>query len=213
MARDGVGVKVAPISPRRHHEVAAVLVDAFYDYPVMRYVVGDAPDYEARLQQLIEFFVFRRVRQGGLLFGVDRGAELLGAAVLATPRETKAPPEVKDLALQLWSAIGEDARLRFDTYGAATQRFAVASPHHHLSMIGVRRAHHGDGLARPLLDVVTETSVDDAESAGVSLTTELLKNVQLYEHFGYRVIGHAHVTADLETWGLFRSASLGRETP
>ena len=134
-------MKVAPISPRRHHEVAAVLVDAFYDYPVMRYVVGDALDYEARLQQLIEFFVFRRVRQGGLLFGVDRGGELLGAAVLATPRETTAPPEVKDLALQLWSAIGEAARLRFDTYGAATQRFTVASPHHHLSMIGVRRGH------------------------------------------------------------------------
>lgn len=206
-------MKVAAIPPRRHLDVAAVLVDAFYDYPVMRYVVGDAPDYDARLQQLIEFFVFRRVRQGALLFGVDRGGDLLGAAVLATPRETIAPPEVKDLALQLWSTIGDDARQRFDTYGAATQPFTVASPHHHLSMIGVRRAHHGDGLARPLLDAVTQTSVDDAESHGVSLTTELLKNVRLYEHFGYRVIGHANVTADLETWGLFRPASPGRETP
>ena len=63
-----------------------------------------------------------------------------------------------------------------------------------------------------MLDVVTETSVDDADSYGVSLTTELVKNVQLYEHFGYRVIGHAHVTADLETWGLFRAASPARET-
>jgi len=206
-------VRVSPISPRRHLDVAAVLVDAFYDYPVMRYVVGDAPDYDARLQQLIEFFVFRRVRQGALLFGVDRGGELLGAAVLATPRETTAPSEVKDLALQLWSTIGDEARQRFDTYGAATQPFTVALPHHHLSMIGVRRAHHGEGLARRLLDVVTRTSVDDAESHGVSLTTELLENVRLYEHFGYRVIGHAHVTADLETWGLFRPASLGRETP
>lgn len=206
-------MNVAPISPRRHIDVAAVLVDAFYDYPVMRYVVGDGQDYDARLQQLIEFFVFRRVRQGALLFGVDRGGELLGAAVLATPRETTAPPEVKDLALQLWSTIGEDARQRFDTYGAATQPFTVASPHHHLSMIGVRRAHQGDGLARPLLDAVTQASVDDAESHGVSLTTELLKNVRLYEHFGYRVIGHARVTADLETWGLFRPVSPGRETP
>ena len=193
--------------------MAAVLTDAFYDYPVMRYVVGDAPDYDARLQQLIEFFVFRRVRQGALLFGVDRGGELLGAAVLATPRETRAPAEVKDLALQLWSTIGDEARQRFDIYGAATQPFTVASPHHHLSMIGVRRAHQGAGLARPLLDLVTQASVDDAESHGVSLTTELPKNVRLYEHFGYRVIGHARVTADLETWGLFRPASPGRETP
>ena len=208
-----LSLNVAPVSARRQAEVADVLVDAFHDYPVMRYVVGEAAYYDARLQQLIEFFVFRRVRQGALLLGVDRGGELLGAAVLATPRETAAPPEVKDLALQLWNAIGDDARQRFDRYGAATQPFTVATPHHHLSMIGVRRAHHGEGLARPLLDAVGRTSAADTDSHGVSLTTELLKNVRLYEHFGYRVIGQARVTADLETWGLFLATSPGRETP
>ena len=208
-----LSLNVTPVSARRHAEVADVLVDAFHDYPVMRYVVGEAADYDARLQQLVEFFVFRRVRQGALLLGVDRGGELLGAAVLATPRETAAPPEVKDLALQLWSAIGEDARQRFDRYGAATQSFTVATPHHHLSMIGVRRAHHGEGLARPLLDAVSQASATDTDSHGVSLTTELVKNVRLYEHFGYRVIGHARVTADLETWGLFLEKTPGRKTP
>ncbi|MDH3746032.1 MAG: hypothetical protein OES47_13100, partial [Acidobacteriota bacterium] len=31
-------------------------------------------------------------------------------------------------------------------------------------------------------------------------------NVPLYEHFGYRLVGHEHV-GDIETWGLFREDS------
>jgi hypothetical protein len=45
---------------------------------------------------------------------------------------------------------------------------------------------------------------DDPTSSGVSLTTERAENVPLYEHFGYRVVGHTRVSAELETWGLFR---------
>jgi hypothetical protein len=37
----------------------------------------------------------------------------------------------------------------------------------------------------------------------VSLTTEVPQNVRLYEHFGYEVVGHARVSPELETWGLF----------
>lgn len=191
------------LPPQKHLEVAEVLWDAFYDYPVMRYVVGAHADYDFRLQKLIEFFVFRRVRQGALLYAMERDGRLLAAAVLATPRETTAPPDVKDLATQLWAGIGDDARARMDDYAAATSGFTVSEPHHHLSMIGVRRAHHGEKLARPLLDRVKQTSMDDPSSHGVSLTTELAKNVRLYEHFGYAVHAHAAVSEAMETWGLF----------
>jgi len=49
-----------------------------------------------------------------------------------------------------------------------------------------------------------ELSATDALSTGVSLSTELSRNLPLYEHFGYRVRGHARVGDTLETWTRFR---------
>jgi hypothetical protein len=43
-----------------------------------------------------------------------------------------------------------------------------------------------------------------SKSRGVTLTTEDPANVALYEHLGYEVVGHARISPELETWGLFR---------
>jgi hypothetical protein len=74
-------------------------------------------------------------------------------------------------------------------------------------MIGVRHAEMGRGLARPLLEAVARLSHDDPGSCGVSLTTEVPRNLTLYEHFGYHVVGHARVSPALETWGLYSRPS------
>ncbi len=62
----------------------------------------------------------------------------------------------------------------------------------------------GQGLARPLLEAAAAQSDDDPGSSGVSLTTELPRNLTLYQYFGYEIVGHARISSDLETWGLFR---------
>ena len=56
-----------------------------------------------------------------------------------------------------------------------------------------------------LLECVEEISRDRPDSAGVSLSTEDPRNVPLYEHFGYRITGHARVAPELESWGFFRA--------
>jgi hypothetical protein len=45
----------------------------------------------------------------------------------------------------------------------------------------------------------------DPGSAGVSLSTEVRRNVDLYRHFGYEVTGEARVSEELMTWGMFRA--------
>ena len=92
----------------------------------------------------------------------------------------------------------------YDGFSTAAKRFAIWAPNHYLDMIGVRRSHQGRGLARILLEAVHEHAAADERSTGVSLTTEQPANVQLYEHFGYRLRGHARVDDGLETWTLFR---------
>ena len=48
---------VAQLPPQRAHDVVDVLCDAFYHYPVTRFVLGDEGDYDARIRVLIGYFV------------------------------------------------------------------------------------------------------------------------------------------------------------
>jgi GNAT superfamily N-acetyltransferase len=197
------------ISPDRLDEIVDVLCDAFHDYPVMRYLVGPGhADYDVRLQRLIGFFAYRRGRMGAPYLGVSEGNALVAVAAFTLPVEPEIPADIFARRDALWRDLGDDARIRYDTYANTTKAFTIAAPHHHLNMIGVRHTHHGRGLARPLLDDMARRSREDANSAGVSLTTELARNVTLYEHFGYRVVGHARVSPDLETWGFFWDKNL-----
>ena len=179
------------------------MVDAFYDYPVMRYVVGPDGNYDERLRQLVEFFVYRRMRHGAPLLGMVDGGEIVGAATLTLPIEPEPPADVAARRDATWRDLGDATRLRYETYANTTKAFAVAEPHHHLNMIGVRHSHMGHGLARPLLEAVATLAEDDPGSHGVSLTTELVRNLSLYQYFGYEIVGHARVSPELESWGLF----------
>ena len=51
---------VTALSSDHVGQIVAVLSDAFADYPVMSYVLGPAPPYEARLRRLVELFVSGR---------------------------------------------------------------------------------------------------------------------------------------------------------
>ena len=104
----------------------------------------------------------------------------------------------------LFSALGGAARDRYNQLGRIWARFAINEPNLHLNMIGVRGTHAGRGLGRLLLDHVHARSVSDPDSTGVTLTTESRDNVPLYEHLGYRLVGHEHVSDSLATWGFFR---------
>ena len=203
---------VERLAPDIQDEVVEVLADAFAEYPVMRFTVGADGDVAARERRLVRLFVTRRVRRGGPMLGVrGRDGSLVAAAVLTLPAEPEPPADVTQIAADAWRDLGDAARLRYDAYAAAASFFAALPPHHHLNMIGVRHAHAGTGLGRVLLDAVRTMAAEDSASAGVSLTTENPRNVELYRHVGFEVIGHRVVgeyqrdghTATLETWGMF----------
>jgi ribosomal protein S18 acetylase RimI-like enzyme len=183
----------------------AVLCAAFRDHPVMRFVLGASADYDARLATLVGLFVAARVLRGEPMLGIAAPAGgLAAAAILSLPGEQAPPPALLAQREAVFSALGVDERRRYEAFGAAAGRFPVAAPHHHLSMIGVAPAAQGRGCGRRLLEAVHALAAADPGSAGVSLTTEVPANVDLYRHFGYEVLGETRVTSALTTWACYR---------
>lgn len=197
----------------RVDEIVDVMADAFFGYPVMRWVAGGegAPqEVAARERRLVDLFVRRRIARGGPAFGVSDRENLTGksflvaAAILTLPHEPDPPPDVAEMTVATWLELGDRARRRYDAYAKAASLFDTLPPHHHLNMIGVRPTHKGRGLARPLLEAVRALAAADPGSSGVSLTTENPVNVELYRHFGFEVVAEAAPAPDLKTWGMFQ---------
>ncbi len=202
------------VPPDRSDTLLTVLCDAFFDYPVMRYVLGSAPDYPTRLHRLVRLFVAARCSPKGLLLGAhDAEGSMLAAAVIDLPGDRTLSPTFEAQREETWEALGRDAQRRYEAYGVASHEFDHGAHHHHLGLIGVRASAQGSGLGRVLLEHLHARADADPGSAGVSLTTELPRNVGLYQHFGYEVTGHARVSGELETWAFFRPrASSGAAT-
>jgi len=196
---------VSIVTADRFDELVTVLCDSFFDYPVMRYVIGGAPAYAHRLRTVIGLFVKARVARDDLMLGVqDAAGTLIAAALVNLPGDHPPGPQFETYRDRVWAQLGADARARYDAFGSASHAFDPTDSHHHLGMIGVRASHQGTGLGRRLLERVHSFAEANPDSIGVSLTTEVPTNVPLYEHFGYRVAGHSRVAPELETWSMFR---------
>lgn len=185
-------------------EIVAVLAEAFYHYPVMQFVLGAGADYDRRLSVFVKMVIQSRLLREEPMLGVrDSSGALVGAAVISISNR-EPPDSLIAFREQVWQDLGQDARSRYETYGTACAPLTPGSYHHHLNMIGVRRSRAGSGLGRLLLEAVHEIAQLDRSSAGVSLSTEVRGNVDLYRHFGYEVTGEATVREGLMTWGMFR---------
>ena len=198
-------VEILALTEDSEANVVDVLCDAFYDYPVMRYVMGPgSPDYDCAIRTLIGLFVKARVFRQELLLGAPGKDRLDAAAIVSRSDGPPSPPEFYTFRERVWTELGREAEARYDALGEAWAPLQVEGSHLHLNMIGVRGSAQGRGLARKLLDRVHELSATEPESHGVSLSTEVEANVALYKHFGYELIGESRIEPHLRTWGLYR---------
>ena len=169
----------------------------------MRYVLGRKGNYAARLRTLIGFFAGARFLRDDAILGVSVDGELRGVALCSLP-DRAPPPALDQLREQTWVTLGPDARARYDRCVEVWTPLGVAEPNVHLNMIAVPSRYQGQGLGRALLDRVHALSRDRDDSRGVTLTTEVEANVDLYRHVGYEVVGRGTIAPGLETWGMYR---------
>jgi GNAT superfamily N-acetyltransferase len=187
-------------------DVSDVLCEAFYNYPVMKYVLGEKADYDNRLRKMVTFFVSARALRNEPLLGIYNSENrLVAAAAVTLPGEIPSPPELIKLRDKLWAELGSEEKVRYEKYGNVASSLLPKKPHHHLNMIGVRNAYQGKGFARQLINAVEELTSEHPTSAGVSLNTEVESNVNFYLHLGYNLLGKTNVDKDIVTWGFFKA--------
>ena len=94
----------------------------------------------------------------------------------------------RGMALQ--RTLGKEPMNRLMAFSAVVDdlhRQQISVPHYYLFFIGIDPFNQGKGFAgrliRPMLDRL------DAEKIPCYLTTQNERNISLYEHFGFRVIG------------------------
>ena len=186
-------------------EVIDVLAGAFSDYPVMRHVLAEAAGDAVRLRRLVGLFVGNRIVHGHPLLGV-RGSDgrMVGAMTLTPPGEWPMPPSAIVLREQCWRELGERARERYEAFSAAVAPLAPAGRWWHVNMIGVLPGMRGRGVAAALLRRAHAIAAADCSALGVELTTEHARNLHMYGHLGYRVLGCAQVSTELSSWTLSR---------
>jgi GNAT superfamily N-acetyltransferase len=187
-------------------EITNVLCDAFYNYPVMRYVLGEKPDYDKRLQKLIGFFVSARLLRKEPVIGIFNADCLLTSVLTITlPEDIPVTEELSEYRNKLWEELGEEEKNRYRAYSKAAGSLLPSEPHHHINMIGVRRKFMGTGLSRILMNEAEKIAASHPDSTGISLNTEDENNVKYYLHLGYKIIGHSKVDNELETWAFLKS--------
>jgi GNAT superfamily N-acetyltransferase len=196
---------VARVPNEQAAEVVSVFCDAFYYYPVFRYVLGaDNPQYDNQLQKLIGLFVLNRVLRNETILGIARGTRLVAAATTSIPDDQPLSPEFSAARDAVWAELGADARARYERCVAAWQPLWINLPQLHVNMIGVRHAFQRTGLAKRLMASVHAVARTSEFARGVSLTTEEPRNVAFYEHLGYLVVGEGEITSAIRTWSFFR---------
>lgn len=199
--------RVVQIPGKDIEQVVDIFCDAFFEYPVMKYVLGDTTDYDSKYRKLIHFFVLNRVLRNEYMFGVFEQEDLKAVATVSIPFKSVDVPEIELAKKQIWQELGEEARGRYEQFGTICSQFDVAEPHIHLNMIGVKKEAQGLGLGKLLLNHVHQFSKELEESRGVTLSTEVSKNVAFYQRFGYEIIGQAEVGNTFTTWNFYRPNS------
>jgi len=196
--------KIAILTEDDVSQVVAVLCDAFYDYPVMRYILQNSDDYDKELNILIHFFTMARILRKETILGAFQKSELIGVALTSNPDYSVKIPQLSELRRQTWQRLGSGAKARYEKLGRVWIDLNSSLPNLHLNMLAVRSSSQGSGVGGKLLKEVHKLSKKNPDTKGVTLTTEDPDKVSFYEYMGYQITGKARVDEGLDTWNFFR---------
>jgi GNAT superfamily N-acetyltransferase len=174
--------------------ITDTLALAFYDDPVMMWIVDDGSRREQLLPPL-----FGAVAESYLgydeTYAVDEG---VSAAVWAPP----GAEDDADLPTLLGESLEEYAPRLFEILALMEAKHPV-EPLYYLFLLGTRPGWQGRGLGSSLMAPVLETCDQDGVPAYLEATSE--RNKQLYLRYGFAVTDEISLRDGPTMWCMWRS--------
>jgi len=178
-----------------------VLADAFYEDPVLGWLVPDARRRKARLRRLFGV----ELRHVSLPRGqVWMTAEQTGVAMTLLPGSWRVPPHATLLEGRCFGArLGNAARLGFAMERHHAQQ--IRQPHYYIRDVGVLPEMQGLGLGRALMAPTLERCDRDGLPAYLEASSE--SSAALYERLGFRLLRELRVGDSPPLWLMLRPPS------
>lgn len=176
--------RLRPATAEDTHDLKNTLAEAFYEDPVLGWLM---PDDSKRLARLRRFFAIE-LRHVVLPRGrVWTTGDLSGAALSLPPDAWRVPPRATLLEGTAFGVhLARAARL-----GAAMERRHVREPHYYVRDIGVHPDMQGKGLGSALLRPTLDRC--DREGLPAYLESSSERNAALYERLGFRLTAELRV--------------------
>lgn len=185
------------------YKAVRVLCEAFHNYPVVRYIVGNTEaEYDGKLEELVGFFVEARLARNIPLIGLEDGKELVGIAVVSPPVEAPMPREFKDYYARVERRLGVEAMERLQRYNQACEVTDPGKLAHYLGMVGILPRLQRRGLGLQMIGAVKELARSRPESSGIVLNTEIETNLPFYEKLGFQKVSEADA-GPVHTWSFY----------
>jgi ribosomal protein S18 acetylase RimI-like enzyme len=185
-------------TPSDHRYLADVLARAFWDDPIMMWLV---PHERTRYRRLKTFFAIELAMYGrhNLVYTTT---DLSSAALWARPNQWRTPPaDVLRSSPRLLSAFG----IKAITGLGFLQNMEKAHPaeeHWYLGIVGADPARQGTGAGRAVIDIALEHC--DEIGLGAYLESSKHSNVPYYERFGFQVTSELSREGWPTVWPMWR---------
>jgi predicted GNAT family N-acyltransferase len=182
---------------------AAVLADAFADYPWTRWTV-DNDSHSKRIEALQQLCMEHIALPYGEVWVACENDVVLSVAVWARPGVV-VPESVRQ---EIFAAQAELEGARHNASIAAEARLAELRPtvaHYYLGTMGTRRDRQREGLGAAVLAPILDRA--DGDAAHVCLETSTAENCRFYAKFAFAEVSETQIPdGGPIVWGMLRDS-------
>lgn len=182
--------------------VAEALADAFYDDPVMSWILPEEESRKLRLKRLFLVLLRSHYLRLGTVWTTK---DIAGAALWGSPGNAIIPPTtVLRYTPAMLHALGRHA-LRALRALSHVENLHPTEPHWYLGVLGTRTALQGKGIGSALLQPVLEKC--DEELMPAYLESSKQSNIAFYRRHGFELTGEIQLPfGGPPVWPMWREA-------